>query len=108
MDDKGLRIADVRDVGEKLHGVNEALPCCEAALYTETDERPVGTAKVFRGRAMTRVLLESGIVDPGDKRMFLEKPRDFEGVFRMFLLPQRERLQTLEKKKGVEGRQCRT
>ena len=106
MDDKALGIADIRQMGEKLYGLDKSLARLQAALDTEADQGAVMAIQVFPGRGMAGMPRQAGIVDPVRQGVVPEKFRHGEGVFRVPLLAQGQGFQSLEEEEGIEGTQA--
>ncbi len=107
MDHQGLRVADVRHVRQQLDRIDELPAGLQPALDAEADQPSVPFLQVFRRNGMAGIVRQSRIRHPVHQRMFLEPAGDFKGIFRMALLPQRQRLQPQQELVGVEGTERR-
>ena len=56
---------------------------------------------------MAGMLLQAGIIDPGNGRMVFQEPGHLQGILRVPLLPQSQRLHALQEEEGIEGAQSR-
>src|SRR5690606_12800440 len=79
-----------------------------APLQTEGQDRAGPLRQVLLGQLVRRVAFETGIGDPADLGMGLEKPRNGQSVLAVAFHPQRQRLEPLQEEEAIEGAQARS
>src|SRR5450631_1789740 len=107
MDDQRLGIANVGQQGEEFERVDQLFASLKAALDSEGDQRALSCWHIFLRACVVGARLKSGIVDPIDARMLLEMLCNGQGVLRVSLKAEVQRLDALQKQEGVEGRERR-
>ena len=108
MDDQAFCISYVGKVRKQFHGIDEFFPCIESAFYSETDQRSITPVEIFLCNRMVRLVLEARVIHPVYQRVAPEKLRDLQRILGMPLLPQDQRLESLEEKKGIKWAQSRS
>src|SRR5271155_466499 len=107
MDHEALRVADVREVREELHRVDELLPRRCSALDPKADYPAVLALQVLLRQLVAGVVFEPRVVHPAHRGVGLQELCDLERVLRVPLLPQGERLDSLEQEERVERAHAR-
>src|ERR1700739_2396666 len=108
MNDERLGIADVGHEREKFQRIDELFAGLVSAFDTEGDERALAVGQVFPGALVVGAGLEAGIVDPIHAGMLLKVAGDSEGILRVALEAQVERLNALQQEECAVWRQSGT
>src|SRR5271157_5527105 len=101
MDDQAFCISYVGKVREQFHGIDEFFSSLESAFYSETNQRSITPVEIFLCNRMVRLVLETRVNDPVYQRVASEKLRHLQRILGMPLLPQDQRLESLDEKKGI-------
>ena len=104
MDDEGLCVADVGQVGEDLDLVDDLGARVASAFDAEADDPTETAVQILLGVLVVGVRGEAGVVDSADGRMGRQELRNRQRVLVVGLDAQRERLDSLEDLPGVERR----
>ena len=107
MNDQALGIANVGQVREQLHRVDELPARLQAALDAEAHEAAEAFLQILHRQLVARVLRQPRIRHPAYQRMLLQVPRDLQRVLAMLALAQRQRLQPLQEQERVERTEAR-
>ena len=106
MEGKGLRVAHVGEVGEKLKTFDELLARGLPALYPENDHSAEALLEESRGDGVGGVCLQARVADPRGLRMLSEALGHGQGVLGMPRHPDVQGLESLEEDPGVVGREA--
>ena len=107
MKNEAARVADIGEVREQPHILDEPDAGLVTALDPEGEDRACPLRQVFSCEIVIGATLEPGIGHPGDARMLREELRDFERILNMPVHPQRQRLDAGQGQKRVHRRQGR-
>src|ERR1039458_2177154 len=102
MDNQALGIADVCQVREQLHRVDELPARLQAAFDAKAHQAAEALLQILHRQLVARMLRQAGISHPAYQRVLLEEPRDLQRILAMLPLAQRQRLQPLQQQKRVE------
>src|SRR6266540_6747510 len=91
---------------EKLHTIDELFTCRKPPLDAETDNCSCPFRQIFTGIIIVFVARQAGIIDPAHLRMPFKPDGDLLGIFHMARHPDMERLEPLQKLKGIERREA--
>ena len=90
VDDEAAHVADVGEVAEQRHVVDEGTPGIDAALELEREHGADALGGVLVGGRVPRARRQSRVVDRGDIRVVLEPLGDLLGVLHVALDAQAE------------------
>lgn len=103
VDRERLRVADVGEVADQLEAVDDLGAAGRAALDADGEHTAVAAGEVLGRGRVRRVRVEAGVRDPADVLVLLEPLGEREGVRRVALGTERERLQAEDQLLGAEG-----
>src|SRR6516164_620402 len=83
MQDQAAGVADIGEVREQVHALDQLDPGFVAAFDAESKDRTGTFWQVFSGELVERALLQPGIGDPGDARVVGKELGDTEGILDM-------------------------
>jgi hypothetical protein len=106
VDNEGLRITNVRQVGSQLQAVNNGNTSLFAALNTEREHTTESALEVLLGQLVAGVALETRVGHPRNALVLLEPPGQSQRVGGVALNAQAEGLETLDQLEGAEGVQA--
>jgi len=86
MDNEAFGIPDIREMRKQLYSLSEFLGRFQPAFDTETDQTAVLSLQIFFGKFMIGIIFQTGIIDPGDGRMFGQEMGDLQRIGGMLLL----------------------
>lgn len=102
VDDQGLCVTDVGQVGRKLEVVDERGTLGGVTLDTEAEHTSETVLEVLLRERVRRMRGKTWVRDPGDARVGLEPLGEGECVVDVALHTQREGLETLEEEERAE------
>src|SRR5271166_4905493 len=73
-------VADIGEVREQAHALDQLDPGFVAALDAESEDRTGAFWQVFAGEVVKRALLQPSVGNPSDARMIDEELGDPEGI----------------------------
>mmetsp|Transcript_56136 Transcript_56136/g.112527 ORF Transcript_56136/g.112527 Transcript_56136/m.112527 type:complete len:441 (+) Transcript_56136:356-1678(+) len=103
MCNEGTAVTKVCHQRYHLHGIYELLPRRIATLQAEGEERAGALGAVDLVQGVGLVLLEAAVAHPADLPVLLEELCDCQGVLRVLLHAQVQRLHAHGDQEGVEG-----
>ena len=105
MDDKGLRIADVGEVGKNLEPFDELATCLPSSFHSEGQDRPAPVGHQLLCSIVIGMVGELRIGDPLHLAPSVQELDHFPGVLDMLLHPDRQSFRTLQDVERVLGRE---
>lgn len=98
-----LGITNIRQVRNELEPINNLRPGRLAALDAKAQHTAIPALEILLGRVMRGMALQTGVRDPRDVGIRLEPRRELDGVLRVALAAQRQRLEPEDELLGGEG-----
>ena len=107
MDDERLHIRDVREDGEQLEFIDEAVRLLLSPLDVKGKDGDAAVREVPLVEGMIRMRGQRGVVDLRDLRVFAEEVDELQRVLRVTLHAQGERLEAVDEVECVRRRDGR-
>ena len=86
MDHEAFCIPDIREVREQFYALSEFLGRFQSAFDPEAYQTAILPFKIFFGKFMVGIIFQTGIIDPGDSRMFGQEMGNLQSIGRVLLL----------------------
>ena len=102
MNDQALGVAQVRQVREDLHVVDQLAPRCRAALDAERQDRPLPLRQILLRDVVVGARFQSRVLHPRDRRLPSQPLGHRHGVAAVRLHAEFERLDSLNEEERVE------
>ena len=97
--DQRFRIADICQMRQELNRVDKLFACFTIAFDSEAHKGSIAFFQIFCSNRVIGIVFKPRIIHPADQRMLCQMPGNGKSIFAVPLLPQRQRLKALQKKK---------